>query len=69
MAKNHLDIDFKQNNFFSFCIIMSSLATVGAIAEIFYKFYDRVKYIKHSDGTIEITGDEEKISNLINKNK
>jgi len=50
---------------------MSSLATVGAVAEIYYMLNqdiaNRVRYIKHSDGTLEITGDEEKINSLVNK--
>jgi hypothetical protein len=71
--KNHLDKDFKQNNFYSFCLIMSSLATIGAVSEIYYmlnqEMANRAKYIKHPDGTIEISGDEEKIANLIDKEK
>ncbi len=71
--KNNLDKDFKQNNFYIFCLIMSSLATIGAVSEIYYmlnqEMANRVKYIKHPDGTIEINGDEEKIANLIDKIK
>ena len=48
---------------------MFSLATAGAIAEIFYMLnqeqWNRVKYVKNSDGSIQIEGEEDKVIDLI----
>jgi hypothetical protein len=52
---------------------MTSLATIGAVSEIYYmlnqEMANKIKYIKRPDGTIEINGDEDKVANIIDKEK
>ncbi|CAG2165462.1 unnamed protein product [Oppiella nova] len=66
-----LDQPYRQANFYGFCSIVFVMATAGAIAEIYYmhnqEHWNRVRYVRHTDGSIEIVGEEDKVLDLINK--
>ncbi|CAG2118057.1 unnamed protein product, partial [Medioppia subpectinata] len=71
MPLSKLDQPYRQSNFYGFCGLLMAMATAGAIAEIYYmhnqEHWNRVHYIRHKDGSIEIIGEEDKVLDLIRK--